>query len=125
MKRIASLLAALALACGMPAHAAQIRIITPTQDAVVHDNGGTVAVSVTVEPAVQADRGQALRLLLDGQPASPDTQGTSFTVMGVERGEHWLQVVMVDGKGQTLAVSQTVNFTMWQASTNAPPRKKQ
>ena len=105
------------------AGAAQVAILAPAQHGTIHDNAGNLVVDVTVEPPLDPQDGTSIRILLDGKPAAPDSSGMSFTLTGVERGEHWLQALLVDRQGHTLSVSETVDFTMWQASVNAPPRK--
>jgi hypothetical protein len=114
----------LGFACAT-AGAAQVTILAPEQHGVVHDNEGNLAVDVKVEPPMDPEQGTSIRIVLDGKPATQASAGTSFTLQGVERGEHWVQALLVDRKGKTLSVSATVYFTMWQASVNAPPRKKQ
>ena len=111
----AALLLWLGLAC-VPASAAQIAIVSPAQNDTVPHNSGVMRVDVTVEPPVTPQDATAIRILLDGKPAMPDSKGSSFTLEGIERGEHWLQAVLVDGKRQTSAVSDTVYFTVWQGS---------
>ena len=106
------------------AGAAQVAILTPAQEATIHDNSGTLVVEVKVEPPIDPEKGTSIRVLLDGKPAAPDSPGMRFTLKGVERGEHWLQALLIDRQGQTLSVSGTVRFTMWQASINSPARKK-
>jgi hypothetical protein len=110
----------LSFAC-VPAHAAQVTILKPAQEDTVHDNAGNLPVDVKVEPAIRS--GEKIRILLDGKPVAPDSTAMSLMVRGVDRGEHWLQALLVDPQGQTLAVSDTVNFVMWQASINSPARK--
>jgi hypothetical protein len=113
----------LGFACA-PAGAAQVAILAPAQQATIHDNSGTLAVNVKVEPPLDSQDGTSIRILLDGKPAAPDSSGMSFTLQGVGRGEHWLQALLIDRQGQTLSVSDTVHFTMWQASVNSPARKR-
>lgn len=107
------------------AGAAQIQILAPLQQDTIHDNSGSLAVEVKVEPPIEPKDGTSIRILLDGKPALPDSRGMNFTLQGVERGEHWLQALLINRKGQTLSVSDTVHFTMWQASVNSPARKQQ
>ena len=106
-----------------PAGAAQVAILAPVQQDTIHDNSGNLAVEVKVEPPIEAPDGTSIRILLDGKLAAPDSVGMRFTLQGVERGEHWLQALLIDRQGQTLSVSDTVYFTMWQASINSPARK--
>ena len=107
-----------------PAGAAQVAILAPVQQDTIHDNAGNLAVEVKVEPPTDPRKGTSIRILLDGKPAAPDSAGMTFALTGVERGEHWLQALLIDPQGQTLSVSDTVHFTMWQASKNSPARKK-
>ncbi|HEX4986775.1 MAG TPA: hypothetical protein VFV71_11995 [Burkholderiales bacterium] len=104
--------------------AAQLEILAPARDEVVHDNSGNLTVSVKVDPPAGGGRGQSVRLLLDGKAVADDATGARFSLQGVERGRHWLQALLVDANGRTLAVSDTVYFTMWQASVNSPARRK-
>jgi hypothetical protein len=105
------------------AGAAQVTILAPEQHGVVHDNAGNLVVQVKVEPSINEEEGTSIRILLDGKPAAQGGAGTSFALKGLERGEHWLQAMLVDGKGKTLSVSDTVYFTIWQASVNSPVRQ--
>jgi hypothetical protein len=114
----------LLLGCvGVAAGAMPIKIIAPLQNDVVHNNEGIMRVDVELDPAIdRAVRG--VRILLDGKPAAPDALANSFTLEGVERGEHWLQALLIDAQGNTLQVSDTIFFTMWQASVNNPALKR-
>ncbi len=108
----------------IPAGAAQVAILAPAQHDTIHDNSGNLQVDVAVEPPTLLQDRMSIRILLDGKRASPDSPDMSFALEGVERGEHWLQALLIDRQGQTLAVSATVYFTMWQASVNSPARQK-
>ena len=105
------------------AGAAQVEIIEPAQKSVVHDNAGDMTVVVTVEPPLDQQEGTAIRILLDGKPAAPEAARLTFALTGVDRGEHFLQALLVDQQGQTLSVSDTVYFTLWQASIRNPARR--
>lgn len=115
-------LLSLVLLC-VPAGAAQVTILAPGQHDTVHNNAGTMAVAVKVDPPLDPDEGTAIRILLDGKPVTPDSTSLSYVLQDVERGEHWLQALVVDRLGQTLSVSDTVYFTMWQASRLNPAGK--
>jgi hypothetical protein len=114
----------LLLGCvGVAAGAVPIRIIVPLQNEVVHNNEGTMRVDVDLGPGI-SPAAEAIRILLDGKPAAPDALANSFTLEGVERGEHWLQALLIDAQGKTVQVSDTIFFTMWQASVNNPALKR-
>ncbi len=113
---------ALVLFC-TTAGAAQVTILAPGQHDTVHNNAGTMAVALKVDPPLDPDEGTAIRILLDGKPVTPDSTDLSYVLQGVDRGEHYLQALVVDSLGQTLSVSDTVFFTMWQASRLNPASK--
>jgi hypothetical protein len=112
--------AALALLAAAAAAAAQIGIVTPTAQQTLHDNAGNVEVRVAAAP--EPARGEQVEVWLDGQLAARGAQ-TEFSLGGVERGEHTLQVRLVDRDGRTLAVSQPLTFHLWQASRLFPNRR--
>lgn len=122
-KQVVAALILLSGFAGVPAGAAQIAILAPAQQATIHNNSGTLAVEVKVEPPIEPRDGTSIRILLDGKQAAPDSPALNFALQGVERGEHWLQALLINRQGQTLSVSDTVQFTMWQASKKNPARK--
>lgn len=110
--------------CTPPAQGqeARIAIESPKQEETVHDNAGNVAVSLAIHGTAPA--GMRVRVLLDGRPHGAEQATTSFVIEGIERGEHLLQVELVDAAGRVVAASETVTFFMWQASSLFPSRKK-
>ena len=122
-KQVAAALILLSGFACVSASAAQVEILAPAQQDTIHDNSGSLAVEVKVEPPIEPRDGTSIRILLDGKQAAPDAPALSFTLQGVERGEHWLQALLIDRQGKTLSVSGTVQFTMWQASKKSPARK--
>lgn len=122
------LLALLALACAPGPVAGQaphptIAIVSPSPEQTVHDNEGRVSVSVKVTPADALDKGHQVRVTLDGRAHGAPQRALSFTLEGVERGEHTLQAELVDASGRAVAVSAPVKFYLWQASRLFPARK--
>ncbi len=117
----------LLVAPGLPATGqmgAVLTIVSPVGEETVHDNSGRLAVTLTVDDGGALDRGRAvLRVLLDGATFGPDQRGPSFTLQGIERGTHALQVQLVETDGRILAASAPVTFHMWQASALFPARK--
>lgn len=105
---------ALALAtCAAAAAVGQepLRIVNPAPQEMVHDNRGRVPVIVTgVPPQAQ------LQPLLDGEPHGPPRTAPAFELTGVPRGEHRLQVQVLDEQGRELARTPPMVFYVWQAS---------
>lgn len=87
-----------------------IRFSQPASGATVRSNEGQVAVSVAVEPALQA--GHRLELILDGRPVSGSFDGLNVQLSGVERGTHSLQAVIRDDAGTQRIRSSTIRFTL-------------
>jgi len=105
------------------ADAATITINSPQPEETIHDNNGAVAVAVVVRNGGAARDALQFRVFLDEQPYGPLQHSLSFTLSGVERGEHTLRVQSVDAAGKAIASSATVKFYMWQASRLFPGRK--
>ena len=124
--------AALALICGMlmgqPAMSAEgpaaIAVIVkrPQQEETIHDNSGVVPVVIALQGAALAS-GSRLRVLIDGAPYGADQRTLEFTLRDIERGEHALQVQLIDAKNAVVAVSTPVKFHVWRASALFPTRK--
>lgn len=105
----------------MPSHAqsvAAISITEPRAGATIHDNDGNVPIVVTLRA------GGLIVVLLDGKPYGPRQNGTSFVLQDVDRGEHTLQVQLVDADGAVVASSAAVTFYLWRASALFPGRIK-
>lgn len=100
-----------------------IAITSPKNEETIHDNTGRVPVSIAIQGSAGLPEHSSIRLLLDGQPYGAARYGASFTLEGVERGEHMLQAQVVDASGKTILSSDTVTFYMWQASRLLPGRK--
>lgn len=103
------------------AQSVTIAIASPGNEETVHDNAGNVRVSVVVKGL--ASKSLRVRAVLDGQPYGPDRSRKSFTLSGLERGEHLLQVRLLDASGGVIATSEAVKFYVWQASRLSPGRK--
>ena len=100
------------------ASAADVEIFKPKNQETVHNNSG----NVTVEVMALLDPGHTVRLLIDGDRAAPDSRDLTFRLQGVERGEHTLQAVVLDRRGDVVKRSKAVTFFMWQASQQFPNR---
>lgn len=101
-----------------------VSIASPQNQETIHDNSGRVPVEIAITNGDPLASGGAIRVLLDGQPFGPEARAANFALEGVERGEHLLQVHVVDAEGTVIATSEAVTFYMWQASALFPSRKK-
>lgn len=104
------------------AQSTTIVIDRPAAGKTVHSNTGTVPVAVSL-PGRAIAANERLRVLIDGKPYGAEQRTTSFELQGIERGEHSLQVQLLDAKSVTLATSPSVTFYLWQASILFPGRK--
>lgn len=99
---------------------ARLEIINLPDDEALRANNGSFEVQVAVEPPLA--RGHSLRLLLDGNPHGPTTQGTPLQVQQADRGTHSLVVQVLDAAGQPLQQSDAQTFTVQRISVNSPAR---
>ena len=98
-----------------------LRIVAPESGTTVHDNNGTLNVTVEVKPGLHA--GDRLILLLDDKAIESGT-GTRYHLTGIVRGSHTLRVQAIRADGRLIAASQTVKFNMWHASRLFPKREQ-
>jgi len=121
----AALLMICVLVSAVPAPAAELAAILvnrPQHGETLHDNSGTVSVELALHGStLTADK--RLRVFIDGNPYLADQRVLEFTLKGIERGEHHLQVQLLDDAGRVLATSLTTTFYLWQASSLSPGRK--
>ncbi len=88
-----------------------LAIVAPAHDSALTANDGNVTVRCTIDPPLQAGRGHQLRIRLDGRPVA-QVSGCEATLENLDRGEHDLQVEVLDGRGQVLLRSEPVHFTL-------------
>lgn len=97
-----------------------LTITRPAQEQTLWNIEGQLDVAAAVQPPLQP--GHALQFYLDGRmaAATPGASQTRFTE--VYRGEHTLQVEVVDASGRSLVSSPTLTFFVRQTSiaTNTP-----
>lgn len=111
------------LAFGVAAQAGvELTIDAPASGETLHDNEGRVPVTVSIRglPAGTAPR---LRPLVDGAAQGPDRRARTFSLEGVDRGEHVLVVQLIDARGGVIAASPPVTFHLWRASALFPARR--
>lgn len=101
-----------------------ISIVQPGDNATVHNNQGTLEVSLAVSPALQIERDHRIRMFLDGKIVAEARPTAQFSLIDIERGTHTLQAAVIDKSGRPLMTSEPITFHMWQASALFPARQK-
>lgn len=96
----------------------QLTILTPAMEATVISNQGEVLVQTEVQPTL-ADQ-HKLRLVLDNIQHSPLQQSPNFRMLGVERGEHQLQLQVIDQNGKLIAESTITTFYLRKTTIASP-----
>lgn len=106
---------------GVPGAAYQsIEVVSPAEQETLWNIGTNLPVQVRFQPALQ--QGHRYDLLYDGQRLNLNTATPRATVSNVFRGEHSLQVVVIDSAGTEVMRSPTRVFFVQQTSTLNPNR---
>jgi len=90
-----------------------LRITHPGNDSVIANGLMAFTVSTSISPTLN-DKHQ-LQLIVDGQNHS--TSRDSFTINSIDRGEHVLQVAVIDANGNVLKTSPEVAIFAYRPST--------
>jgi len=85
----------------------EFKVMSPSNDATLRDNGGTVSVSLSLSPGLQ--RGHSIAVMLDGQSIGSG-HSTSVTLTEVDRGTHTVRATVKDNEGKEIARSNSVIF---------------
>lgn len=98
-----------------------LTITSPAQEQVLWNIEGQLDVAAALQPALQP--GHALRFNLDGRTLVAEPGSLRAQFPEVFRGEHSLQVEVVDAQGRTLVASPTTRFFVRQTAlpNPAPP----
>lgn len=96
----------------------QLTILTPVMDETVISNQGEVIIQTEVSPALAEQH--KLRLVLDNTQHSPLQQSPNFRMLGVERGEHQLQLQAIDQNGKLIAESTITTFYLRKTTIASP-----
>jgi hypothetical protein len=94
-------------------------VVEPAAQSTHNDIGGNLPVEVVTYPALQS--GHRIDAVLDSNYVNIGSRNLDFTLADVSRGEHTLQVVIVDADGNELRRSMPVTFFVRQTSTQTPP----
>jgi hypothetical protein len=91
-----------------------IEVVSPADQEVLWNIGAMLSVQVSFQPALQS--GHRYNLVYDGQTRNVNTTSLRLVLPDVFRGQHTLQVVVVDGRGVELQRSTPRSFTVQQTS---------
>ena len=91
-------------------------ILSPTQQETLHNIEGNLSVRIATNPGLQS--GHRIDAILDGQRRELGARSLDFSLPEVFRGEHTLQVVIVDSAGTEVTRSAPVTFFVRQTSVN-------
>ncbi|GAB3014001.1 DUF4124 domain-containing protein [Bowmanella dokdonensis] len=97
----------------------QVAITTPAPEATLRDNLGRVQIQASVQPDPRG--AGSYQLLLDGKVVET-SPSPGFSLSGVNRGEHSIQVNFLSNSGKILASSPQQVFYLHQASALINPR---
>lgn len=105
-------------ATGPVARYQSLTITSPTQEQVLWNIEGQLDVAAALQPALQA--GHTLQFNLDGRTVVAEAGSTRAQFPEVFRGEHALQVEVVDAQGRTLVASLPTRFFVRQTALPNP-----
>jgi hypothetical protein len=97
-----------------------VEVVSPAEQETLWNIGTNLPVQVRFQPALQP--GHRYDLLLDGQRRNVNTATPRVTLPDVFRGQHSLQVVILDSAGTEVMRSPSRVFFVQQTSTLNPNR---
>lgn len=98
-----------------------IKIITPKDKDTIQSNEGNLSVQALITPNLkQTDK---MRVMIDGINAEEIQGLSSAQVIGINRGQHSLQILIIGSNGTVLKASPTVTFYMQKVGLNSPTVK--
>jgi hypothetical protein len=97
-----------------------IEVVSPAEQETLWNIGTNLPVQVRFQPGLMP--GHRYDLLLDGQRRNVNTVAPGVTLQDVFRGEHTLQVVVLDSAGAEIMRSPARVFFVQQTSTQNPNR---
>jgi hypothetical protein len=95
----------------------QVVITQPKNNATLRDNTGSVNITATVKPIIK--EGFSIQLYLDGKTHNNPQSHTIFSLKNIDRGEHQIQIALIDKKGKVIATSSLTTFYMHRAIVNS------
>jgi len=94
----------------------QLEITQPKQNETIRDNTGSVYITGLVKPLFK--QGYKIQLYLDNKKYQTPQTRAIYILRNINRGEHQVQMKLIDNKGKVIAESQVITFYMHRASVN-------
>jgi hypothetical protein len=94
-------------------------IVSPEPEATLRNIEGNLIVELATYPALAAEH--RIDVIFDGQRQNLNARALRLSVPGVFRGEHTIQIVIIDPQGAVAQRSATVRFYVQQTSTILSP----
>lgn len=91
-----------------------LRILIPEPDATIRDSDGSLIVTATSEPGLQAEH--SYRLLLDGEPIGDVGRSPVFPLENIDRGTHQISVEIITPQGIIVERTPSQPFHMQRTS---------
>ncbi len=93
-----------------------VSITSPSDETIIPRGPGNFSLSARVSPSLKS--GHTLQLLMDGAPRKAPQSHGGWSLTNVFRGEHKLEVAVIDKSGKTLATSDPVTVYVFRPSSN-------
>ena len=85
----------------------QFVVSSPANESVLRDNGGSVSISLSIQPGLRSDH--TVDIIMDGQVLGSGRSG-SLTLTNVDRGSHTVSAAIKDASGQEVARARAITF---------------
>jgi hypothetical protein len=95
-------------------------ISSPKNEETVRGNNGLLNVELNIEPSLKTEEGHKVTILLDGKAVGEPSSTTSFTLNGIDRGEHIIAATITDKKGNEVAAASAVTVYFKRVSVLLP-----
>ena len=99
-----------------------VEIVSPQPDETVRNNPGTVTVTASSKPALDGQTGHRYLFILDGKPVDKPQTEPAKMLSNIDRGEHRVEVAVVDARGRELARSKATRFFLHRQTIFNPAR---
>jgi Domain of unknown function (DUF4124) len=109
----------------------RLRVVWPEQDGTIHSNTGEFQVKLAIEPGLATDRGDVVRVMLDGRELPQARSTTDFTITAAEfqaaasdEDAHSLAVAVTNRDGALVIQSPSVTFYAHRATAEQRRRRR-